>query len=780
MNYRFFLAAATILILAGVWSVQATDYPDWDGYPPFNTINDVLEFNGMVYGVAKGGIFRYDPETKKYTLYYKNHGIPSSDVRCLAASSKYLYFGFATSGIMRYDPATEAFESLLFPEYIPNGISVQSICVKSDSVLYVGHSDGMDILNLVTGEVRTYTRLGTFAENTDIIDIKLFRDKIWACTAIGLAVADENNSNLELASSWKNYTLLDTKARIINFNSTLRLQDELEDTMYFATDGGLFYLDEADGKLYDTLAVDGTYKGVFKFGKAMGRYFAATTQGLLRKYSRMWQLYNTDYQNLTCLGPGDGRIWVGTDGNGLQCYTDSGYVDIAPIPGPKSARFYRIDLGSDNAVWASSGGTNTYGFIQRFKDDTWTVYGRGTQYIPMTVKADTKGNVWIPVYSDYSPKCALYVIANGGDSTDPDTAMSGFDNTKQIIKPTIAKNYYSCTDVTQDSQGNIWVANLQLDQPDTEAGGLNHNLEDVPSSGVVVFDGSSPTKFRRFSPASGDIVTAKISCLCVDTDGWVWAGALTKGVMAFNYGSDPYDATHTNVKHNLLLADNLYSQKISAIRVDKDGYVWVGSDAGLNRITKLSNYQLKVEQLNQLLGTASTQIMSIAVDRLNNKWIGTANGLVKISSGNEMEEVYTTDNSGLFSNVIYDLKYDDANDVLWIGTDNGLNSFHVFGSKTTDTGKIVRVYPNPFSIWGSNSYCTFDNLKLDSTVKVFTFGGVKVTELKVSDTSSKGISYTTWNGRNYKNEPVASGVYFFTGEDKSGRAFRDKMAVIRR
>jgi hypothetical protein len=257
-------------------------------------------------------------------------------------------------------------------------------------------------------------------------------------------------------------------------------------------------------------------------------------------------------------------------------------------------------------------------------------------------------------------------------------------------------------------------------------------------------------------------------------------GTDKNGLMGVYYGDDPYDTTKPTVKHNLLTADGIYALKINAVHHDKDGYIWVGSEAGLNRITKLSDRSLKVDLMNQLLLTAATEIYSLEVDRLNNKWIGTANGLVKISALNETVEVYTTENSGLFSNSIYSLKYDDSRDVLWVGTDAGMNKFYVFGKKTAETERTIRVYPNPFSIWGTDSRCTFDNLFLGEKLRIFTFSGVLVNELEVKDVSSKGIPYVTWNGRNFKNEPVASGIYFIAGKDKSASPFRDKMVIIRR
>lgn len=780
MKHRIILAAAAFFILLGIRNVQAKDYPNWDGQPPFFAMNDVIEFKGAVYGASKGGIFRYDPETGDYTLFYKDNGLPANEALCVAATSDYLYFGFETSGIMRFDPATDRFEKILFPEYIPNNIAVRSICAKNDSILYVGHSEGVDMLNLSTEEVRTYTRLGDLAENTPVNDVELIKGEIWVCTPSGIAVADEENPNLELESNWTNhYYYYGSSVKSVEFYSIIRLEDSVEDTIFIGTKNyGIVYYDELKGRCYETVITSGS---VYKFTKAMGKYWAVSTQGLLRKYARIWLVDNTDYTDMNCLAGTDERLWGGSLGSGLQSYTDSGYVEVNPVPGSKSSTITKIDIGDDNSVWTTSAVNDQLGIVQCFRDGVWTVYGKNgktTTFCPTAVKLDTGGNLWVSIWGDYSS--GIYIIPKDGGTVAPQRAMISFDSKKTIIKPTITKNYVVCTDLTRDSDGNMWAANLQLDQPDTEAGGQSHNIEDVPSSGAVLIDGYPATRYRHFSPASGDIPTAKISRICVDRDGWVWMGTSTKGLMAVNYGDDPYDTSFTTVKKQFKVEDGLLSLKITALDYDEDGYVWVGTDAGLCRVTKLTGYQLKIDTMNQLLDTAGTDIYSIEVDHLNNKWIGTSNGLVKISSDNETEEVYTTENSGLFSNFIYSLRYDNANDVLWIGTDAGLNTFKTLGSNTNSETPVARVYPNPFSIWGTNSLCTFDNLKQGSTVRIFTFNGTPIHELQVTDISSNGISRVTWDGRNYKNEFVASGVYFFTGEDTSGLRFRDKMVVIRR
>ena len=82
------VVAALVMFAAGG---SAKEYPDWEGYPPMFAMNGVVGYKGAVYGMAKGGIFRYDPETRAYTLFYKNHGLPAIDAKCAVVAGNSLF-----------------------------------------------------------------------------------------------------------------------------------------------------------------------------------------------------------------------------------------------------------------------------------------------------------------------------------------------------------------------------------------------------------------------------------------------------------------------------------------------------------------------------------------------------------------------------------------------------------------------------------------------------------------------------------------------------------------
>jgi hypothetical protein len=780
MIRRFLLVSVVIfigLLNSGKNSVNAVSYPDWEGYPPMFDIQDVVEFQDNVYGATPSGMFRYNPETLQYNLYYKNHGLESGNVQCLGVSPNYIYMGFLTGGLWRFDPKNERFDPILFPEYMPNNISVRSIFAKNDSILYVGHSNGVDFLNLSTGELKTVKQLGNIPLGSPVNQIKAFNGKIWVCTENGLAVADENNPNLDIESSWKTYTYNSG-----GFTCIMNTKELSGESIFLGTaQYGLVAFYPIDGSFAGT-GVAGSIK---KISEGLGTYLAVGSRGLFKKSGSLW--YQKDKTSFKSLCATEKKAWLGTDIDGMtradidgmKCYVDSGFVVIAQVPGPRSNQFSKIQVTKDNVVWATTALKEDYTTtLHRLQNDVWTTYGQSDGFFrtPVAVVLDSNENVWLADWG--SNKSGVFVIQDDGTPDKTGDKIIPLDPDHTIIKDTIKKGYSVCSDITRDKHGYIWVANHQLDQPDAEEP-YDHNLEPVPSSGAVVLNGYPLTKYQHYSPLDGDIPTAKIMRICADNDGWVWMGTETRGVMVLYVGDDPFDKSHRE-KQILTLESGLNSLRIQALQFDKDGYVWAGTDAGLNRITKFPSHSLKVEIMNQLLGSAAGEVFCIEVDHLNNKWIGTPRGIVKINAANELVNVYTTQNSGLFSNTIYSLKYDDKRDVLWVGTDSGINKFHVFGTQVEDTGKMIHVYPNPFSLYGTDSGCMFTNLKLGEKVRIFNFNGVQVNQLDVKDTNEKGISFARWNGRNFKNEYVASGVYFFIGVDKDGKQFRDKMVLIKR
>ena len=757
----------------------AEEYPEWEGFPPMYEIKNIVEFQGYIFCTTNGGLLRYDPVTQEYTFFYKDHGLIKNDILSIGVTSKELFIGFQEDGLWRFDTDTGSGEQILFPEYhiktpsTPNGIAVMNIYALNDTILFVGHARGLDVLNLHTEELRTYVNLGKrIAEGTPVNDVNIFGGKIWVCTHLGLAVADEDNPNLEFAENWKNYTYEN-----VGITSIIHIVDAYEEGIYLGTNKeGILFFDEKIDKLRQSVSPKAN---VYTFSEGLGGYWASSNLGLFKKFGyRRWVLQDMSITNLTGLrAEGKDKLWIGTLRKSLKCFTKEGYVDISPPSHMSNKTFYDLDMTEDNILWCATSlkDASPFSTFQRLQEETWSIYdsdmGDWTSRVVSTL-VDKHGLVWVGLWG--SGKSGLYIIKDDGTPALGSDTVEAVDLEKHILKPTIWSKYVVCADIAEDKHGNIWVANLQVDPPE-------HAIESIPTSGAVVLDGYPITRYQHYSPAEDGLSSATITKICTDEDGWVWLATphQERGLIVLFVGDDPYDKSDTEV-YELTVDDGLNSMRINAIARDRDGYIWVGTNAGLNRISKENGHMLVVEDMNEAYGDNNRDISAIVVDRFNNKWIGTAGGLVKLNDKNKLEAVYTEQNSGLFSDAILSLKYYDKDDFLWVATAIGLNKFSVFGEEVTETLKDIHVYPNPFEIWGYDFRAVFTNLKPGSEIRIYTFTGTLVNELAVEENDESIVSTVVWDGRNFEGKYVGSGVYFFIGVDSKGRDFKDKMLVMRR
>jgi len=435
------------------------------------------------------------------------------------------------------------------------------------------------------------------------------------------------------------------------------------------------------------------------------------------------------------------------------------------IEGPRNPSIYNISVSEGKVLWISTANRDNImdSRLLRFGDGIWAEYFTDfglNRSIVDAVPDPSSGVVWLAHWGK-----GLYVLQ---DDLTPDTANDRVvlaDSAKTIFKPTIGKSYYVCSDIATDHHGYVWVINHQVSEK---------------TSGAVVLDGWPITKHQTYSPEADGLATAEITGIDIDTSGWIWLTTSSYGLMGVRVGDDPFDKSDTVVQ-NLNLDNGLLSMNVTAVHHDLDGDVWVGTKGGLNRVKLLSGNRLKVEDVNAYVGGQTMEISAIEVDDDNNKWIGTStNGIYRLDKNNDLTAHFRTDNSGIFSNTVFSVRYDPAEDVVWVGTDTGLNKFFLTGSGEVTLDKSIHVFPNPFEIWGTNSYATFTNLKAQSKLKIYSFNGEAVNELLAQQNTTANVATVIWNGSNYRGSAVASGVYFFAGTDAAGKPFKDKMVVIRR
>jgi len=225
--------------------------------------------------------------------------------------------------------------------------------------------------------------------------------------------------------------------------------------------------------------------------------------------------------------------------------------------------------------------------------------------------------------------------------------------------------------------------------------------------------------------------------------------------------------------------DGLNTNDIRDVAVDRRGDVWVATSLGVNVITNTSAIPTSGSsalRISSVFTLRQQSVNAIAVDPLNQKWIGTNEGLLLVNSdGSRLITTFTAQNSALLSNIIRSIAIDENKGIVYVGTDEGLTSFETPYIKPLESFDELFVYPNPFKIKNGDILLTIDGLIRDTEIKILTIDGTLVTEF-----SSPGGRTAYWDGKNDNGELVSTGIYIIVAFDTEGNeVVTGKVAVLR-
>ena len=201
-------------------------------------------------------------------------------------------------------------------------------------------------------------------------------------------------------------------------------------------------------------------------------------------------------------------------------------------------------------------------------------------------------------------------------------------------------------------------------------------------AGIIKYD---PTSFATKVIAQG-LSSNNISALCVDNDGKLWIGT-DKGITI-------YDPQQENTLHILNTENGLISDNIKCMTSALKNEVWVGTeDDGIIRLYISESFSYDnletnngdlVQNIRIKDGLTSNNIKTIYQDHELNIWIGTKDHGVNQFVPTNFSENYRLLAPGsinIFSNK-FELKHYHANVFtqdregnIWIGSENGLNKY---------------------------------------------------------------------------------------------------------
>ncbi|MCC7400361.1 MAG: histidine kinase [Chitinophagaceae bacterium] len=127
----------------------------------------------------------------------------------------------------------------------------------------------------------------------------------------------------------------------------------------------------------------------------------------------------------------------------------------------------------------------------------------------------------------------------------------------------------------------------------------------------------------------------------------------------------------------LTTQEGLSNNFVNCITQDSSGFIWIGTQDGLNRYDAKHFKIYRNDPLNQN-SLSNNYVTGIAVTRNGNIWIGTEKGLCHLDPRTDSFTIYKNipGKAGSLSQDISPIPFIDKDDNVWVATANGLNYFN--------------------------------------------------------------------------------------------------------
>jgi hypothetical protein len=139
------------------------------------------------------------------------------------------------------------------------------------------------------------------------------------------------------------------------------------------------------------------------------------------------------------------------------------------------------------------------------------------------------------------------------------------------------------------------------------------------------------------------------------------------------------------------------------------------------------------------------------------------------------EEGLHPDNSGLLSDIVYDVAFDNDKGLAYLATDKGISILQIPFADNPSKKQSMYISPNPFIIPDDDGVI-IKNIPSGSIIKIMTITGSLIKEINLPSNESQAI----WDGTNLQGNSVGTAVYLVSAHHPSERNKVSKIAVIRK
>lgn len=213
--------------------------------------------------------------------------------------------------------------------------------------------------------------------------------------------------------------------------------------------------------------------------------------------------------------------------------------------------------------------------------------------------------------------------------------------------------------------------------------GVYSNSGKEQGGGIQIFGVNGNSKvFRHDSQNVNSLSSNKIISITRQNDSILWIGTDDQGLNKLNL------INHKITRIPFGKNRTFQSAKINELYVGNQGNLWVGSNQGVQVITKTGDTLTLTDSLIERKGLSDDQVLCFQEDDNGFMWIGTRNGGLNIISINDFIEqkndievrwyLPKNDGSSVHNRTVSALKKDRSGG-MWIGTSTGINYVNPVG-----------------------------------------------------------------------------------------------------
>ncbi|MCC9062124.1 T9SS type A sorting domain-containing protein [Flavobacterium piscisymbiosum] len=736
----------------------------WQSYFSFNEIKDISEAPTTVFAASENALFSKNTATNIIKTTTTVDGLSGQTISALYHSEGFnkTIIGYENGLMIVINEKDGSILKVvdIINKQLPANLKKINHFMEHNGLVYVSCDFGIVQFNLTTSQFGDTYFIGDNGAEINIRQTAYFDGFIYAATSNGIRKANSTNANLidynqwilVNSGDWSSIETLDTTLIAINSGGYIHRYNSNTFVGFLQLPQPATDMRAVNHKLFVT-----TPNTVFVYSNQMV---------LNRQIANTQVLDNT--LSFTCATAIGESLYIGTKEKGLFASTlsnVSAFENNTP-PGPTKNNIFSLDV-APNVLW--------------------TVYGDYTSsYNPYPLdsygisKYDTSGWLNLPYEDVLGAKSMTRIIVNPNNEKQvyASSFFSGLLKIEQDVPTflyneknsglesitTEGPNYIDVriNGTAFDKSGNLWITNSRI----------KNGLKVLKTNG----------QWQSYSTATilDNAELASYANIVIDKNNTKWISTNREGVIGFNESTNTF-------KKITFGADvgNLPTADVRSVAVDTKGQLWIGTIKGLRVLSNVGSFQtesqLKANPIIIMDDNLAQELLYeqfinvIAVDGANNKWIGTGDSGVFMVSPNGQETKYhfTINNSPLPSNVINDIKINSATGEVFIATDKGMVSFKGIATEANEDLNNAYVYPNPV------------RPNYSGTVKVAGLidkANIKITDIEgnlVYETTSTGGTIE-WDTTAFGRYKVASGVYMiFISAQDGGETKVKKVMIIR-